>query len=114
MMGEIAGRLADRVILTSDNPRSEDPMEILGEIEEGLHQCGLARSDPGGLERAEGTAYAVVPERRDAIHLSLRAAGPGDLVLIAGKGHEDYQIVAGKKFHFDDREEVRRALGAAA
>jgi UDP-N-acetylmuramoyl-L-alanyl-D-glutamate--2,6-diaminopimelate ligase len=114
MMGEIAGRLADRVILTSDNPRSEDPLAILEEIEEGVRACGLARSAPGDLEDAGRAAYTVVPERRDAISLSLRAARPGDLVLIAGKGHEDYQIVAGEKVHFDDREEVRRALGAAA
>jgi UDP-N-acetylmuramyl-tripeptide synthetase len=89
LMGEIAARLADRVILTSDNPRGEDPEQIINEI---------AQGSPGA-ER--------IADRRDAIERALDEAGPGDLVLIAGKGHEDYQIVGSERRHFDDREVVR-------
>ncbi len=101
LMGEAAGRRSDVVILTSDNPRTEDPLAILAEIEEGV--------------RAAGTRpHAVEPDRRAAIDLAVGLARRGDLVLVAGKGHEDYQIVGTVKRHLDDREEVRRALARLA
>src|SRR5690606_23335655 len=110
-----AGRLADLVILTSDNPRTEDPLEIIQAIEAGVRETSCTRVAQEALgQRAGGEEYAVVPERRAAIRRSIEVARAGDLVVIAGKGHEDYQIVGTTKSHFDDREEVRRALGVAA
>lgn len=114
IMGEIAGRLADLVILTSDNPRTEDPLAILEAIETGVQETACARVAQEALGQRGGEEYAVVPERRAAIQRSIEVARAGDLVLIAGKGHEDYQIVGKTKRHFDDREEIRRALGVAA
>lgn len=114
IMGEIAGRLADLVILTSDNPRTEDPLAIIEAIETGVRETSCARVAQEALGQRGGVEYAVVPERRAAIRRSIEVARAGDLVLIAGKGHEDYQIVGTTKRHFDDREEVRRALGVAA
>ncbi|MCA1632297.1 MAG: UDP-N-acetylmuramoyl-L-alanyl-D-glutamate--2,6-diaminopimelate ligase [Acidobacteria bacterium] len=95
-MGEVAARLSDIVIATSDNPRTEDPETILDDIEVGL--------------RASDKAYVRVADRREAIRRAIREARPGDLVLIAGKGHEDYQIVGETKQHFDDREVAREAI----
>jgi UDP-N-acetylmuramoyl-L-alanyl-D-glutamate--2,6-diaminopimelate ligase len=112
LMGEAAGRRADLVVATSDNPRSEDPLAILDEVVAGLDRAGLARRSEA--EAATGASgYAVVPDRRAAIELAVRAARPGDAVLVAGKGHEDYQLVGAEKRPFDDREEARRALGIA-
>jgi UDP-N-acetylmuramoyl-L-alanyl-D-glutamate--2,6-diaminopimelate ligase len=99
LMGEVARRLADRVVVTSDNPRTEDPLRIIGQILE-------------GVDRAGGDAV-VEPDRRRAILLAVESAGADDLVVVAGKGHEDYQILGTKKIHFDDREVVREALGLA-
>jgi UDP-N-acetylmuramoyl-L-alanyl-D-glutamate--2,6-diaminopimelate ligase len=91
-MGEIAARLADRVIVTSDNPRSEDPMAIARAI-------------------ADGFAHtAIVLDRRTAIRRAIDDAQAGDTVVIAGKGHENYQIVGTEIRPFDDREEVRLAF----
>ncbi len=106
IMGEIAGRLADAAILTSDNPRTEDPLRIIAEVEAGLLQCGLARIDEGGAALGK-IGYLVDPDRRAAIATALRVAVAGDIVVIAGKGHEDYQLVAGRKLDFDDRAVVR-------
>lgn len=92
LMGEIAGELADFTFLTSDNPRTEDPMSILQDI-------------LPGMERSGGQ-YRLVPDRRAAIHAALSAARKGDLVLLAGKGHETYQEIHGHFFHLDEREEV--------
>src|SRR5262249_2504584 len=95
------------VVLTSDNPRTEEPGRILADIEGGVREAGmpsLARTEPGGR------GYAVEPDRRAAIRMAVALARPGDLVLVAGKGHEDYQIVGLEKRHLDDREEVRAAL----
>jgi UDP-N-acetylmuramyl-tripeptide synthetase len=113
MMGEIAGRLADVVIVTSDNPRTEEPMAIIHAIEAGVRAAArtpVASQALGQTGQAEG--YVVVPERRAAIALAIAAARDGDLVLITGKGHEDYQIVGTTKQHLDDREEARTALRA--
>jgi len=94
MMGEAAVQLADVSIVTSDNPRGESPQAIIDEILRGM----------GGAERI------VEPNRREAIRRALAAAKPGDTVLIAGKGHEDYQIVGTERHHFDDRETARELL----
>jgi len=111
LMGAIAGRLADTAILTSDNPRTEDPLRIIAEVEAGLLQRGLERIDEGAA--ATGKAgYLVEPDRRAAIAAALRVAAAGDLVVIAGKGHEDYQLVAGRRLDFDDRAVVREITGA--
>lgn len=99
-MGEAAGSLSDVVILTSDNPRTEDPEQILCDAEEGI--------------RKTGKPYRKIADRREAIHEAISQAQKGDLVLIAGKGHEDYQILGREVFHFDDREVAREALGAGS
>jgi UDP-N-acetylmuramoyl-L-alanyl-D-glutamate--2,6-diaminopimelate ligase len=109
LMGAAAGARANLVIATSDNPRTEDPLAILREIEPGLVQSGKSPLDPRHA-RSGADGYCIVPERREAIDLALRSAGLGDAVLIAGKGHEDYQIVGKDKRPFDDRAEARRAL----
>ncbi|HXV83557.1 MAG TPA: UDP-N-acetylmuramoyl-L-alanyl-D-glutamate--2,6-diaminopimelate ligase [Candidatus Binatia bacterium] len=108
LMGEIAARLSDLVVLTSDNPRTEEPLGILAEIEEGLRKTGLRKFEQAIPEAQRG--YWVEADRRAAIRLALRAARRGDAVLIAGKGHEDYQILGAKKVHFDDREVARDEL----
>ena len=104
IMGEIAGRMADVALLTSDNPRSEDPLEIIAQVEKGLAAAGVARLD---APSAGARGYVVEPDRRAAIAAALRTAAAGDLVIIAGKGHEDYQLVGDRVHHFDDREVVR-------
>jgi UDP-N-acetylmuramoyl-L-alanyl-D-glutamate--2,6-diaminopimelate ligase len=110
VMGEIAGRLADVAVLTSDNPRSEDPAAILGSIEEGVAP-GLEKSGAGQLAR-DGTArgYLVEPDRERAIRAAIALAHSADVVVVAGKGHEDYQEIAGVRRPFDDRAVVRRIL----
>jgi UDP-N-acetylmuramoyl-L-alanyl-D-glutamate--2,6-diaminopimelate ligase len=95
-MGEAAAALSDVVILTSDNPRTEDPETIFNDIEAGL--------------RSNARPYLKIPDRRVAIQRAIAEARSGDVVLIAGKGHEDYQIIGEEKFHFDDREVAREAL----
>jgi UDP-N-acetylmuramoyl-L-alanyl-D-glutamate--2,6-diaminopimelate ligase len=105
MMGAAAARWSDRVVLTSDNPRTEDPERILADIERGLREAGMALA-----QDAHGPGYLVEADRRRAIALALEAARPGDVVVVAGKGHEDYQIVGTERRHLDDREEVCRAL----
>jgi len=110
LMGEIAGRFSDVVILTSDNPRKEDPMAIIREIKEGLVKtCPRERDSLNSLVPDRGE-FMVEPDRRKAIRLGIRTARPGDAVLIAGKGHETYQIRGEKTVHFDDREEAAGAL----
>ncbi len=99
MMGKVAGELADLVIATSDNPRSEDPLAILAAIEEGLRQSG-------------NRGYRLVPDRREAIRQAISEARPGWAVLVAGKGHETYQILGDKKLPFSDLEEIGKALEA--
>lgn len=93
-MGRLAGELADVVIVTSDNPRSEDPLAILADIEGGL----------------VGKSYTLEPDRARAIALAIGQARPGDVVVIAGKGHENYQIVGSQVLAFDDAEVAREAL----
>ena len=110
LMGEIAARLADLVIVTSDNPRSEDPEAIIAEIMAGI-PAGAGR------RRAARAAEAVSTEvdRRAAIGRALAAAAPGDVVIIAGKGHEQGQELAGgRKLPFDDVTVAREALRSLA
>ncbi len=109
IMGAIAGRLADAAVLTSDNPRTEEPLRIIAEVEDGLRECGLARIGEAAAARGE-RGYIVEPDRRDAIAVGLRIAAAGDIVVIAGKGHEDYQLVAGRRLDFDDRAVVREIV----
>lgn len=98
-MGEVAARLADIVIITADNPRSEQPEDIARDIEGGVRTGGKT---PG--------QYEIIIERRDAIRYAIDLARPGDIVLIAGKGHETVQVFHDRTIHFDDREEAARAL----
>jgi len=97
LMGAIAGRLGDYVIATSDNPRTEAPEAILADIEPGLAEFGSSR-------------YELIADRRLAIQKAVGLAAPGDVVLIAGKGHETYQEIGYERFPFDDREEARKAI----
>lgn len=99
-MGEAAGSLSDVVILTSDNPRTEDPDKILADAELGIQKTGKP--------------YRKIADRREAIHQAVSQARAKDLVLIAGKGHEDYQIIGREVFHFDDKEVAREALAKRA
>ena len=113
-MGEAAARIVDIVILTSDNPRSEDPLRILHDIERGVIEAGLDPIQEGAARGEEASGYVVVPDRRHAIRLAVDIARPKDIVLIAGKGHETYQILGDQKLPFDDREEARRCLQRVA
>jgi UDP-N-acetylmuramoyl-L-alanyl-D-glutamate--2,6-diaminopimelate ligase len=105
VMGEIAARLANLAILTSDNPRTEDPLKIIADVEPGLASAGLSRIIEARANDSIG--YLVEPDRRGAIASALRLARESDVIVIAGKGHEDYQLVGDKVLHFDDREVVR-------
>jgi UDP-N-acetylmuramoyl-L-alanyl-D-glutamate--2,6-diaminopimelate ligase len=109
IMGEAAARLADLVVLTSDNPRTEDAAAILRAIEQGVRQGGLEPIDAAAASDAE-RGYVVVADRKRAIRLAIDLARPDDVVLIAGKGHEPYQILGTEKRPFDDRVEARRSL----
>lgn len=113
MMGEIAGREATVAVLTSDNPRSEEPAAILADIEVGVTRVsGMTRARDVEALRAPGAGgYLVEADRERAIAAALALAATDDVVVVAGKGHEDYQDVAGHKRHFDDREVVRRLQG---
>jgi UDP-N-acetylmuramoyl-L-alanyl-D-glutamate--2,6-diaminopimelate ligase len=107
LMGEAVGRSVDLAVLTSDNPRTEDPLAIIADAEPGLQRTALPRvSDLAGAARG----YVVVPDRAAAIATAIGAVRAGDCVVIAGKGHEDYQIVGTTKHPFDDRSVARRVL----
>lgn len=94
-MGEIAARFADQVIVTSDNPRGEDPLAIIADIKAGTADAGHV---------------VTIADRREAIAAALDQAGPGDIVLVAGKGHESHQEIAGRKLPFSDSQEILRIL----
>jgi len=145
LMGSAVARIADLAVVTSDNPRTEDPHAIIEAILDGVRVEGMPllhparccfipeRPDRGArtgtrtpprrgartgmvpldrLEPASAAGYIVEPDRRQAIETAVRTACPGDIVLIAGKGHEDYQILGDRRIHFDDREEARKALAS--
>ena len=95
LMGAVAGRLSDFVIVTSDNPRSEDPSQIIRDIE---------------LGRDDSTQWLTMPDRTEAINQAIQKARPGDVVVIAGKGHEQHQVIGTQKVPFDDSTVAREAL----
>lgn len=99
IMGSIAAKYGDKIIVTSDNPRTEDPVKILKDVEIGVKEA-----------LRPGTSYEVVEDRRTAIFKAIHMASAGDVVIIAGKGHENYQILKSETIHFDDREAARAAL----
>ena len=111
-MGNIAGRLSDFVVITSDNPRTEDPETIIEAIRKGVEEelpqeFTLSEIENGFSEKG----YFVEPDREQAIHLGIKISRPNDTILIAGKGHEDYQIIGKKKFPFDDKVKASATLG---
>jgi UDP-N-acetylmuramoyl-L-alanyl-D-glutamate--2,6-diaminopimelate ligase len=110
-MGQVAGENSDLVFITSDNPRSEDPLSIIAQIKEGILESGLTQLDASAQKAITGPGYFIEADRREAIRKAVSMAGKEDLVLIAGKGHEDYQIIGNKRIAFDDRKEA--ALAAA-
>jgi UDP-N-acetylmuramoyl-L-alanyl-D-glutamate--2,6-diaminopimelate ligase len=110
-MGLVAGENSDLVFITSDNPRSEDPLSIIAQIEKGTQATGLVRLNNFPQRPVTASGYFVEADRRQAIRKAVALANERDLVLIAGKGHEDYQIVGGQRKRFDDRKEA--ALAAA-
>jgi len=99
-MAAAAAQLADYALITSDNPRTEDPLAIIRDIEPGMIDSGKKRD----------LDYLVIPDRATAIRRAIEMARPGDLVMIAGKGHEDYQIIGTQRIHFDDTEVARAVL----
>ncbi len=110
LMGAVAARGADRVVVTSDNPRSEDPIAIIEAILPGLRQAGGREGTWLEAESGEAGVFVIEPDRRQAIQRTVALANDADVVLIAGKGHEDYQILGAVRTHFDDREEAQKAL----
>jgi UDP-N-acetylmuramoyl-L-alanyl-D-glutamate--2,6-diaminopimelate ligase len=112
LMGKAAVTFSDLTILTSDNPRSEEPMEIIREIEKGINS-GIARKlETDDLSDRREKGYLIVPDRRAAIELAIGVADRDDMVLIAGKGHETYQIIGSRTVPFDDRKVAGEALAA--
>lgn len=99
IMGRIAAEYGDIIYVTSDNPRTEDPVQIVKDVEVGVKKA-----------LRNGTSYEVIVDRREAIQKAIHEAKTGDIVIIAGKGHETYQILKDQTIHFDDREEARQAL----
>jgi len=97
LMGRVAGRLADFSIITSDNPRREDPLAIIASIEEGIKDSGASE-------------YRILPDRREAIRKAVGQAESDWAILLAGKGHEEVQILGEQELPFSDRQEMRRAL----
>jgi UDP-N-acetylmuramoyl-L-alanyl-D-glutamate--2,6-diaminopimelate ligase len=112
LMGAVAGRLSDLIVITSDNPRSEDPARIIEEVQRGItadvrRATGSGRPGPGeGRDR-----LLTIVDRRGAIAKAIELARPGDLVLVAGKGHEKYQVIGDRVLPFDDAAVAREALG---
>lgn len=99
-MGEVSGRLSDLTVITSDNPRMEDPLEIIADI-------------VTGIEKTDGE-YITIPDRKEAIAYVIRHGQPGDIIILAGKGHEDYQEIRGVKYPMDERKLIREILEEAS
>ena len=95
-MGEVSSKLADLTVVTSDNPRNEEPMDIINDILIGVH-------------KADGE-YVTIPDRKEAIKYCMEHAGAGDIVILAGKGHEDYQEIKGVKHHMDERDLIEEII----
>jgi UDP-N-acetylmuramoyl-L-alanyl-D-glutamate--2,6-diaminopimelate ligase len=110
-MGDIATKKSDLAIITSDNPRTEDPHAIIEQIEAGIDH---SLSQKYAIRKLPDTnhlkGYLIIPERREAIRTAVSFVQPGDILLVAGKGHEDYQIIGTTYSHFSDREELQEAL----
>jgi len=104
LMGEVAVKGSDFVVVSSDNPRSEDPLAIISEVEVGLRRAG----------GVEGKNYQVIADRREAVRHALQMASAGDTVLLAGKGHEAYQIIGNQSYPFDERAVARELLNELA
>ncbi len=110
-MGKVAMEGSTITIVTTDNPRSEDPKDIIAEIESGMAggvRLAWMRTQPRTIP--EEKSYYVIPDRAEAIHAAIGLAEAGDIVVLAGKGHEDYQIIGTNKMHFDDREIAREEI----
>ena len=99
-MGEVSGRLADYTIITSDNPRFEEPQAIIDDIITGIQKTG--------------GKYTEIIDRKEAIAYAIRSGQPGDVIVLAGKGHEDYQEICGKKYPMDERVLIREILDEEA
>jgi UDP-N-acetylmuramoyl-L-alanyl-D-glutamate--2,6-diaminopimelate ligase/murE/murF fusion protein len=113
LMGEIAARLCDLAVVTSDNPRTEDPMAIIAQIVEGTRNANSREYSASALKDGfEEKGYVFEADRQRAIQLGIAVSEPGDTVLIAGKGHETYQILGTSTIAFDDRQVARKALRA--
>ncbi len=110
VMGEVAARHSDLVVVTSDNPRSEDPGAIIDDIRPGLEKVFEGQWSPQQAKEKARGGYVVIADRRAAIDFAVNQLSKGDFLLVAGKGHEDYQLIGDQRLHFDDREELRRAL----
>ena len=95
-MGEVSSRLADLTVVTSDNPRNEEPMDIINDILVGVH-------------KADGE-YVTIPDRKEAIAYCMSIGQKGDIILLAGKGHEDYQEIKGVKYHMDERDLIEEII----
>ena len=95
-MGEVSSKLADLTVVTSDNPRNEEPMDIINDISIGVH-------------KADGE-YVTIPDRKEAIKYCMEHAGAGDIIILAGKGHEDYQEIKGVKHHMDERDLIQEII----
>jgi UDP-N-acetylmuramoyl-L-alanyl-D-glutamate--2,6-diaminopimelate ligase/murE/murF fusion protein len=110
-MGEIAGRLCDLAIVTSDNPRSEPPLVIIDQIVAGVRRACKKQYQPSEiLNGFDRKGFVVEPDREQAIRLAIATSRPEDTVLIAGKGHETYQILGDKTIAFDDRQQAAAVL----
>jgi UDP-N-acetylmuramoyl-L-alanyl-D-glutamate--2,6-diaminopimelate ligase len=111
-MGAVAARLSDLVVLTSDNPRSEDPAAIIEDIKRGLVPPADRPAVHQGqvLPRLPVTPHLAIVDRAEAIERAVREARPGDVVLVAGKGHEKYQLIGDRTLPFDDVEVAQKAL----
>ena len=111
LMGKAAVSFSDMTIVTSDNPRTENPLAIIGEIEKGIHEIPVKKVSPETLNKESNEkGYTVIPDRKKAIEAAVSLADPLDIVLIAGKGHENYQIIGDRRIPFDDRKVAKKAL----
>jgi UDP-N-acetylmuramoyl-L-alanyl-D-glutamate--2,6-diaminopimelate ligase len=111
LMGKAAVSFSDVTIVTSDNPRTENPLAIIGEIEKGICETSVKKFSPETLNTGpDEKAYMIIPDRKKAIEKAVSLADPSDIVLIAGKGHENYQIVGNTRIPFDDRKAAKNAL----
>ncbi|MDY0268255.1 MAG: UDP-N-acetylmuramoyl-L-alanyl-D-glutamate--2,6-diaminopimelate ligase [Trichloromonas sp.] len=110
VMGEVAARLSDLAIITSDNPRTEDPLAIIAAVRAGALRVHPREWTPEEARTLPGRGFVTIPDRAAAIAYAVDLIGERDLLLVAGKGHEDYQILGTRRIHFDDREQLRDAL----